>query len=159
MARPRVHTDLPEQAIAQAHANGASLNALAAEHGVDRHVIRRVLSENRTDAVVLQFPYSGNPIAPRGYVTSEQLRVRAGITYRQLDYWTRTGYLHAANGDTPGTGNARFYTVSEVAVATLMGRLTAAGITPRVAGELARDLTETGTASLAGIRIDLPEVN
>jgi hypothetical protein len=46
---------------------------------------------------------------PPGHVTSIELVHRAGITYRQLDYWTRTGLLrptdqtHATGSGTPAT--------------------------------------------------------
>ena len=58
-------------------------------------------------------------------------------TYRQLDYWTRVGYLHPDN-PTPGCGTVRYWPASERRIAATMVRLTAAGIPPRVAHDVAR---------------------
>lgn len=59
----------------------------------------------------------------------------AGITYRQLDHWTRMEYLTAYGR---GSGTARSWPASEVEVARRMGRLAAAGLTPMAAAFLAR---------------------
>lgn len=60
---------------------------------------------------------------------------RTGATYRQLDHWCRRGYL--APG-TPGTGYVRDWPESEIRVAALMVKMTAAGIPPKVAEKVAR---------------------
>lgn len=153
MGRPRLEVD--ENAITTAYAAGASINALANTHGVDRQVIRRVLREEGDN--VLQFPTRDGIHVPPGHITSAEVLDRAGVTYRQLDYWTRAGMLHPTNGDQPGTGNPRFYPTSEIPIACLMRDLLAAGLTPRAAHRAARDLVDHGHTLLAGIRIDLPE--
>jgi hypothetical protein len=63
-----------------------------------------------------------------------------GVTYRQLDYWTRQGYLHPENGGAAaaGSGTYRRWPEAELTVARLMGRLTAASIPPDVAAKVAR---------------------
>ena len=43
----------------------------------------------------------------------------AGITYQQLDHWTRLGHLRPGGGW--GTGYARWWTDAEVEVARRMG--------------------------------------
>lgn len=155
MARPR--TEVDEKAILDAHHAGVSMSALAIDHDVDRYVIRRVITEAGEDATVLAFPSSYAPVAPPGQVTTEELRARSGISYRQADYWVRAGYLHTSTASKPGSGNARFYPVAEIAVAALVHRLVDEGLNPQAAFRITRDLTETGTALLAGIRIDLPQ--
>lgn len=154
MARPR--TQVNEAAILHAYRNGASISALAIDHDVDRFVIRRVVREAE-DAKVLVFPHSYSPAAPAGQVTSQELIQRSGISYRQLDYWTRTRRLNPTTHAEPGSGNARFYPASEIAVARLIKRFLDAGIGIGAAVQIARELTDTGSATLAGIRIDLPE--
>lgn len=62
----------------------------------------------------------------------------AGITYRQLHHWTVQGYLVPAGGTGKGSGYAREWTRGELAVACLMGRLTAAGLPPAIAARVAR---------------------
>lgn len=63
----------------------------------------------------------------------------AGITYRQLVYWTDRGYLHPAAGSTL---RSRSWPASEVPVAATMRRLVAAGLPPAVAARVARGDTE-----------------
>jgi len=62
------------------------------------------------------------------------------LTYRQLDYWTRTGYLKATMPK-PGSGHVRTWSDEELAVARLVARLgRTAGIPAGRAAELARTL-------------------
>jgi DNA-binding transcriptional MerR regulator len=77
-----------------------------------------------------------------------------GITYRQLDYWTRRGYLHALNAG-HGAGSVRQWSAFERLIASWIGRLTAAGLTLDAAARVART-ARNGTCELApGIRITL----
>lgn len=154
--RPR--TEVDELAIRRGHARGASITALAELHDVSRDIIRRVINDEPEPerSTVVRFPSTYAPIAPAGHVTSFQMLERAGMTYRQLDWWTRSGYLHAAKNH-PGSGTARFYPLEEVHVAALVARLLDAGLSPSGAFLIARELVTTGSSMLAGIRIDLPE--
>ena len=81
-----------------------------------------------------------------------------GVTYRQLDYWVRVGYLHpdhdvpqwrATSEDYRGTGYARSWPTSEIRVARLMARLVAVGLPPAVAHQVARHGGDLGD----GIRV------
>lgn len=56
-------------------------------------------------------------------VSSAELRRAAGITYRQVDYWTRTGLLRPVGVQSPGSGNWRKYPQSEVRIARALRRL------------------------------------
>jgi hypothetical protein len=60
---------------------------------------------------------------------------RTGATYRQLDHWCTRKYIRPGN---PGTGTSREWPESEIKVAQLMVRMTAAGIPPRLAVRIAR---------------------
>lgn len=64
-----------------------------------------------------------------------------GVSYRQLDYWARVGHLRPTE-PTPGSGIAREWTETEIAVASLMGRLTNAGFDLAVAARVAREHVE-----------------
>ncbi len=71
--------------------------------------------------------------------------IQTGVTYRQLDYWTRQGYIHAAARSRHSRqGVPRIWSPVELAVAETMGRLVAAGITPATAARVARGETEIG---------------
>ena len=74
-------------------------------------------------------------------ISTPQVIAEAGVTYRQLDYWARTGLLHPVylqTGNVGQGGQAREWSAEELRVARLMGRLTAAGINPRTAEQVAR---------------------
>lgn len=66
--------------------------------------------------------------------------LKRGLTYRQLDHWTRRGWLRPAH--IGGTGNARVWSAAELQIADLMRRLTRAGLTPEVAAKAARSHQE-----------------
>ena len=61
-----------------------------------------------------------------------------GISYRQLDYWVRRGYLKPEYL-APGSGAKRRWTAEERRVAQTMARLVAAGFTPEAAHPIARN--------------------
>jgi len=50
---------------------------------------------------------------PRTY-TSKEAAEAAGISYRMLDYWLRTGAVRLKNKAQPGSGNHRSFTTEEV---------------------------------------------
>ena len=83
-----------------------------------------------------------------------------GISYRQLDYWTRIGLLHATD-PTPGSGVARTWPDREVVVALLIRHLLDAGLELRAAGRIAREQVERPTGEVrlrGGIVLDLESV-
>lgn len=53
----------------------------------------------------------------------------AGISYRQLDYWTRTGLITASSHATTGSGDARWYRDTDVVRAAVASALLKAGLT------------------------------
>jgi hypothetical protein len=76
----------------------------------------------------------------------------AGITYRQIDHWTRTGIIHTDQdltdcwdgGDPqrPGTGFNRIYSDAETQVLRMLGALVRAGFSPVAGARVARQLVE-----------------
>ena len=72
-------------------------------------------------------------------MANKPLPVIEGPTYRQLDYWARAGYL---NVGAYGSGTMRDWSDEEIRVATVMARLTAAGLTPPAAEKVARGQLE-----------------
>lgn len=89
---------------------------------------------------------------PQGFSTAAELIESAKITYRQCVYWTKVGLLIATE-QAPGTGNARFYSPTEVEVARVMGRLVLAGVEPHAACRAARN----GGQLAPGVRIVVEE--
>ena len=78
----------------------------------------------------------------------------AGITYKQLDHWTRLGHLHPVGGS--GTGNSRAWTDDEVEIARRMGRLTAAGLPLGWSAQFARNGWPAGELA-PGILVSVTE--
>lgn len=85
--------------------------------------------------------------------TSAQLADQAGITYRQLDHWARTGWLHPAGGT--GSGRERDWPPAEQAVARAMGALCQYGISPALAHSLARNQL---ASDVLAVLAKLPEI-
>ncbi len=89
----------------------------------------------------------------RGSVASEGFRGSqvcslVGITYRQLDYWARTGLLRPSIADAAGSGSQRRYSYGDVLELKVIKRLLDAGLKLRQArqaveclrGDLGEDL-------------------
>lgn len=74
----------------------------------------------------------------------------AGLTYRQLDYWSTRGYLRVGS---PGSGRPRSYPESERQVAIWMFRLIQAGFTTQAAAEIARQHVEEALVTLLRGRV------
>ena len=59
-----------------------------------------------------------------------------GCTYRQLDHWTRQGYVPASD-PCPGSGVDRTYPLEAIAVAGALAAFIRAGYTPAAAARYA----------------------
>jgi DNA-binding transcriptional MerR regulator len=75
-----------------------------------------------------------------------------GLTYRQLDFWCRKGYLSTA---APGSGRRRTWTDDELAIAARMVKLIGCGFTVAKAAEIARGRTGYDTFLALGDGIHL----
>lgn len=90
-----------------------------------------------------------------GEVTTNVLMRRTGLTFRQLDFWCRQGYLRPIER-TGGTGVPRSFPTGELAVAMRMRDLVGCGIKPSTACKLARGdeaLLRKLEAALSSIRV------
>lgn len=78
-----------------------------------------------------------------------------GVTYRQLDHWSRDGRILQPYEHNPGTGHPREWPEEDVEVARCVTRLTKLGFGLEVSALLARARGSDGWA-----RVQLtPEVN
>lgn len=80
------------------------------------------------------------------HTTAEQMLTTTGLTYRQLDHWTRRGWLHEAERAGTGPGYRRRWLPGERDVADVMARLVDLGLAPDKAVTVAR----AATASAGG---------
>ncbi len=81
----------------------------------------------------------------------EMLLDDAGITYRQLDYWTSQNLIRTTTVGNPGSGVPRAWSDREIRIAGVIGRLVKSGVALRTAADAARahvvdgqDLVEIG---------------
>jgi hypothetical protein len=78
---------------------------------------------------------------------------RAGITYRQLHYWTTHGYISTTR-DSQGSGTPLLYPMGSVIKARVMGSLVnSLHMTPEAASDVADTILRDGSADVAGFRI------
>jgi hypothetical protein len=89
--------------------------------------------------------------ASRGQAGNYDVTKLAEVTYRQLDWWARMGYLRPVHEG--GSGVWRQWPDEEIAVVQRMGRLVAVGIPPALAEKVARGISDLGH----GVRITLTD--
>ncbi len=90
-------------------------------------------------------------------VCSRHVRDELGMSYRQMDYAVRAGYLRPVRewrGRRRSSGSPRYWTDEELDVARRLGRLTAAGLALETAARVAR--SGPGRSEIApGITIEV----
>ena len=77
----------------------------------------------------------------------------AGITYRQLDYWARTGLVTPSVRDASGSGTQRLYSFRDVLVLKLVRRLLDTGISLQNIRTAVGQLRAGGAEDLAEITL------
>jgi hypothetical protein len=87
--------------------------------------------------------------------SAPEVCARAGITYRNLDYWVRCGYVDLDDTDEthrrPGSGYQRRFTAGDINRFATLGRLVRAGLTLHAAVDITRQVEkETGAPVLLG---------
>ena len=80
--------------------------------------------------------------------TAAELVTAAGCTWRQYDFWYRTGRIKSCNG-VRGHGYSRLFTADEVSVATTAKRLIDAGFTTTAKRLIDAGFTTTAALDLA----------
>src|SRR5260370_9619959 len=73
----------------------------------------------------------------------------AGITYRQLDYWARTGLVQPSVRAAHGSGSLRLYGFRDILVLKVVKRLLDTGISLHQIRAAVNDLPDRGTDDLA----------
>ena len=77
----------------------------------------------------------------------------AGITYRQLDYWARTGLVEPSVRPATGSGTQRLYGFRDVLVLKVVKRLLDTGVSLQQIRSAVQYLRERGIQDLAGITL------
>jgi DNA-binding transcriptional MerR regulator len=77
----------------------------------------------------------------------------AGITYRQLDYWARTGLVEPTVRGATGSGTQRLYSFRDILILKIIKRLLDAGISLQQIRTAVQHLTERGTDDLTRVTL------
>jgi len=77
----------------------------------------------------------------------------AGITYRQLDYWARTGLVEATIRPASGSGTQRLYSFRDIIVLRVVKSLLDTGISLQQIRTAVAHLRQRGISDLAGITL------
>ncbi|MEV4201019.1 MerR family transcriptional regulator [Micromonospora globbae] len=76
-----------------------------------------------------------------------------GISYRQLDYWARTGLVVPSVRDASGSGTQRLYSFRDLVVLKVVKRLLDAGVSLQNIRKAIDALRSRGVEDLAGITL------
>ena len=77
----------------------------------------------------------------------------AGITYRQLDYWARTGLVEPTVRGATGSGTQRLYSFQDILILKVIKRLLDAGISLQQIRSAVHHLHERGTDDLTRVTL------
>jgi DNA-binding transcriptional MerR regulator len=66
-------------------------------------------------------------MAEQGYRVPEVTKI-VGISYRQLDYWARTGLVRPSVKDAQGSGSQRLYSFEDLALLKVIKRMIDSGV-------------------------------
>ncbi|GAA2520533.1 MerR family transcriptional regulator [Rarobacter incanus] len=77
----------------------------------------------------------------------------AGITYRQLDYWARTGLVEPTVKSATGSGTHRLYSFRDILVLKVVKRLLDTGVSLQQIRTAVEHLRERGVEDLAQITL------
>ena len=77
----------------------------------------------------------------------------AGITYRQLDYWARTGLVEPSVQAAHGSGSQRLYGFRDILVLKVVKRLLDTGISLQQIRAAVQHLRDRGTEDLAQVTL------
>ncbi len=94
-------------------------------------------------------PWLDNDRGYRGPIASKA----AGITYRQLDYWARTGLVVPTLRGAEGSGTQRLYSFRDVLVLKVVKRLLDTGVSLQQIRSAVEHLRERGVEDLAQITL------
>lgn len=94
-------------------------------------------------------PADGDLIGYRGPTACSA----AGITYRQLDYWARTGLVAPTIRSASGSGSQRLYSFKDILVLKVVKRLLDTGVSLQNIRTAVDHLRQRGVDDLAGITL------
>ncbi len=125
-------------------------DGMSVEHGAgqgaphDRVPVQGALFEDPNTP-----PSDGEMIGYRGPTACSA----AGITYRQLDYWARTGLVAPTIRSASGSGSQRLYSFKDILVLKVVKRLLDTGVSLQNIRTAVEHLRARGVEDLAGVTL------
>ncbi|GAA3191908.1 MerR family transcriptional regulator [Actinocorallia longicatena] len=126
---------------------------MAVSSGEDKVDRERVLASQRAGEQGLLF--DSEVVVPRADVgyRGPTACAAAGITYRQLDYWARTGLVEPSVRSAHGSGSQRLYGFRDILVLKVVKRLLDAGVSLQQIRTAVNHLTDRGVEHLSQITL------
>ncbi len=91
-------------------------------------------------------------VEAEGYRVPEVCKV-VGISYRQLDYWARTGLVTPSVREAGGSGTQRVYSFQDLVVLKVIKKLTDAGVSLQRVRKAIAYLRQSGDLQPSGITL------
>ncbi|RRQ14173.1 MerR family transcriptional regulator [Corynebacterium bovis] len=101
-----------------------------------------------TQGSLFELPVTGDETQAVGYNAPTVAQI-AGITYRQLDYWTRTGLIAASITPAAGSGTRRLYSFRDILIIKIIASLLETGLSLKAVRTALDTLTGLGVDDLA----------
>ena len=127
----------------------AGRNRTAVPHAEEQGTLFDADAESREVAAALG---AGDADAEVGYRGPTACNA-AGITYRQLDYWARTGLVEPSVRGAHGSGSQRLYSFRDICVLKVVKRLLDTGISLQQIRTAVNHLRDRGPGDLARLTL------
>ena len=130
---------------------GGTTSSGASTEGVDRAAQERARSQAGQQGLLFtdDLPQLPEDMGYRGPTAC----AAAGITYRQLDYWARTGLVEPSIRSAAGSGSQRLYGFRDILVLKVVKRLLDTGVSLQNIRTAVGHLRERGVDDLAQITL------
>ncbi|KPM06491.1 hypothetical protein QR98_0049680 [Sarcoptes scabiei] len=106
------------------------------------------VTDDGVQGSLFELPVTGDETRAVGYNAPTVAQI-AGITYRQLDYWTRTGLITASITPAAGSGTRRLYSFRDILIIKIIASLLETGLSLKAVRAALNTLTGLGVDDLA----------
>ncbi len=127
----------------------AGRNRTGVPHAEEQGTLFDAGAETREVAAALSADGDQGEVGYRGPTACNA----AGITYRQLDYWARTGLVEPSVRGAHGSGSQRLYSFRDILVLKVVKRLLDTGISLQQIRAAVHHLRDRGTSDLAQVTL------
>lgn len=119
----------------------------------DRDAVEQAAAAQRAGEQGLLFADNVEPVPHDTGYRGPTACSAAGITYRQLDYWARTGLVQPTVRNATGSGTQRLYSFRDILLLKIIKSLLEAGISLQQIRKAVDHLRERGTDDLTEVTL------